>query len=248
MPETIEQYVDFTMISQAEGLKFGVEHYRRRAPHCNGTLVWQFNDVWPGFSWSVVDYDLVPKASYHYLARAYAPLLASFRRDGDTLQLWLSNSGRTEVTTTASVTIAGFDGTDHHCEQVAATVAPGESRAVWSGIDLELTADRYAWVESQDAAFPANRLFFAEIKDIPFGEPKLDIVAMKTGPGKASVTITATGFAYFVHALTPAPDVRFDTNYVDLRDGQTATINVTGLPDDFDPSAIEVHAWRPNHR
>ncbi|MGH9060676.1 MAG: glycosyl hydrolase 2 galactose-binding domain-containing protein, partial [Acidimicrobiales bacterium] len=99
LPETIEQYVDFTMVSQAEGLKFGVEHYRRRQPHCNGTLVWQFNDVWPGFSWSVVDHDLVPKAAYHYLARAYAPVLASFRRDGDRLELWLSNSGRTGVTT-----------------------------------------------------------------------------------------------------------------------------------------------------
>ncbi len=247
LPETIEQYVDFTMISQAEGLKFGVEHYRRRAPHCSGTLVWQFNDVWPGLSWSIVDYDLVPKASYHYLSRAFTPVLASFRRDGDTLELWVSNSGRTAVNANAAVTIAGFDGTDHLRAEVTATVAPGESRAVWRSTDVELTADRYAWVESQDGAFPANRLFFAEIKDIPFGEPKLDVLAVKTGPGEASATITATGFAYFVHALTPASGARFETNYLDLRDGQTATINVTGLPDDFDPATIEVHAWQPDH-
>ena len=31
LPSSIEQYVNFTMISQAEGLKFGIEHYRRRA-------------------------------------------------------------------------------------------------------------------------------------------------------------------------------------------------------------------------
>jgi beta-mannosidase len=245
LPETIRQYVDFTMISQAEGLKFGVEHYRRRAPHCNGTLVWQFNDVWPGFSWSVVDHDLVPKAGYHYLSRAHAPLLASFRRDGDTLELWLSNSGRTEVTTTAAVTVAGFNGRGHLREDVTATVSPGESRAAWTGSGLELGRDRYAWVDSRDGAFPSNRLFFAEIKDIPFGEPKLDVTATKTGPGAASLTVTATGFAYFVHALTPSPAARFDTNYLDLRDGQAATIEVTGLPDDFDPATIEVHAWQP---
>ncbi|WP_211768248.1 glycoside hydrolase family 2 protein [Kutzneria sp. CA-103260] len=242
LPETIEQYVDFTMVSQAEGLKFGVEHYRRRQPHCNGTLVWQFNDVWPGFSWSVVDHDLVPKAGYHYLSRAYVPVLASFRRDGDTLELWLSNSGRTVVTSTATVAIAGFDGTEHLREDVTATVAAGDSRPVWTVGGLELTADRYAWV---DGDFPSNRLFFAEIKDIPFGEPELDVVATTTGPGRASLAITATGFAYFVHALTPVPGARFHTNYLDLRDGDTATIEVTGLPDGFDPAAIEVRAWPP---
>lgn len=245
LPETIEQYVDFTMISQAEGLKFGVEHYRRRAPHCNGALVWQFNDVWPGFSWSVVDHDLVPKAGYHYLSRAFAPVLASFRRDGDRLELWLSNSGRTEVTTTAAVAITGFDGTDHLRLDVTATVAPGESRAVWTAAGLNLAADRYAWVDSHDGAFPSNRLFFAEIKDIPFGQPQLDVTTEKTGPGRATLTITARGFAYFAHALTPAPGTRFDTNYLDLRDGDTATIEITGLPDGVDPASIDVRAYRP---
>ena len=38
------------MTCQAEGLKFGIEHYRRRQPHCSGTLIWQFNDPWPGFT------------------------------------------------------------------------------------------------------------------------------------------------------------------------------------------------------
>jgi beta-mannosidase len=152
------------------------------------------------------------------------------------------------VTTTAAVSVAGFDGTDYLREDVTATVTPGESRAVWTGVGLELAGDRYAWADSQDGAFPSNRLFFAEIKDIPFGEPKLDVAATPTGPGKAVLTITATGFSYFVHALTPLPGTRFDVNYLDLRDGETATIEVTGLPDEFDPASIEVYAWQPRHR
>ena len=79
LPRTLEQYVDFTQITQAEGLKFGIEHFRRRTPHCSGSLIWQYNDCWPGISWSLVDYYGFGKASYFYVKRAYAPVMASFK-------------------------------------------------------------------------------------------------------------------------------------------------------------------------
>jgi beta-mannosidase len=40
------------------------------------------------------------------------------------------------------------------------------------------------------------------------------------------------------------PGARFHNNYLDLRAGETATIEVTGLPDDVDPADIEVRAWQ----
>jgi hypothetical protein len=36
--EDLDEYIDFSMISQAEGLKFALELFRRRKPHCSGTL------------------------------------------------------------------------------------------------------------------------------------------------------------------------------------------------------------------
>lgn len=243
LPRDIDQYVDFTMVSQAEGLKFGIEHYRRRAPHCAGTLVWQFNDVWPGFSWSIVDYELAPKAGYHYAARAFAPVLASFRRDQGVLELWLSNSGRTPVHTNALVTLAAFGGETALREQVEIALAPGQSRRVWARDGLPLTADRFAWVESTDGGFGPNRLFFAEIKDIRWLPTSLDVTAESTGPGTARLTVTASRYAYLVHVLTPAPGVRFGDNYLDLRAGDTAVIEVSGLPDGFDPATLVVRTY-----
>jgi hypothetical protein len=38
LPRDLEEYIDFSMIAQAEGLKFAIEHFRRRKPHCSGTL------------------------------------------------------------------------------------------------------------------------------------------------------------------------------------------------------------------
>ena len=54
LPSDSDQYILFSQIAKAEGLKFGIEHFRRRKPHCSGTLIWQLDDCWPGLSWSAL--------------------------------------------------------------------------------------------------------------------------------------------------------------------------------------------------
>jgi beta-mannosidase len=239
LPTSLDTYVDFTMVSQAEGLKFGIEHYRRRQPSNNGTLIWQFNDVWPGFTWSVVDYDGVPKASYYYAKRAFSPVLASFTRDGNQLELWLSNSTATSVDVRALVTLGSVDDALGEHIEVRATVSPRHSVMAWS-TSGEFGADQVAWVESPDGLFPANRLFFAEIKDIPFLPATLDVNVIETGVGTATIDITADRYAYFVHAPTPTPGVRFSDNYLDLRPGEPREIQVRGLTAAADISSLKV--------
>lgn len=47
-----------------------LESIRRAVPRSMGSLFWQFNDLWPVFSWSSVDYYGQWKA-LHYVARYY---------------------------------------------------------------------------------------------------------------------------------------------------------------------------------
>jgi len=101
LPEDLDEYVDFSMISQAEGLKSALEHFRRRKPHCSGTLFWQLNDCWPVPSWSVLDYNGFGKAGYYYARRAHPPLLASLQALPDgSMERWLTNDTLTEKRTT----------------------------------------------------------------------------------------------------------------------------------------------------
>jgi beta-mannosidase len=220
LPQTLQEYVDFTMISQAEALKFGVEHYRRQQPHTSGTLIWQFNDVWPGFSWSIVDYDIVPKAGYYFARRAFSPVLASFRQAGDLLELWLTNGTATARTVTAEVSVGPYEKT------VTAALEPGQSRVVWSRMGT-FGPDEFAWVSAPDGDFPANRLFFGEIKDLRLVDEPLDI---RVVDGE-NIEITAPRFAYFVRVLSATPQARFSDNYVTLRAGESIRIRVTGVAD-----------------
>ncbi|GIM87543.1 glycoside hydrolase family 2 protein [Salinispora arenicola] len=242
LPQTMTQYVDFTMAAQAEGLKFGVEHYRRRQPHCSGTLVWQFNDVWPGFSWSVVDHDAVPKSSWYALRRAYAPVLASFAETAAGLELWVSNSTAAVVRTTAVVELTDADGATTRTFEIAVSVEPGESRCVWTRSE-RLRTGEWAWVSSADKAFGPNRVFGGEVRDLHLGVESPKWTVERTGDTSATVTLRATSLTYQVRVTAGVPGVRYSDNYLDLRPGDEAVIVLERLPADFDPATVTVQTY-----
>jgi len=70
-----DAFVYLSQLNQAEAIKFGVEHWRARKYKTAGTLYWQYNDSWPVFSWSCVDYFKRPKALYYYTKKFYADIL-----------------------------------------------------------------------------------------------------------------------------------------------------------------------------
>ena len=229
LPATVEEYVDFTMACQAEGLKHGVEHYRRRQPHCNGTLVWQLNDSWPGLSWSVIDFDLVPKAGYWFLQRAYSPLLASFRVANGILELWVSNSGCDTVDLELTVEIGRLTGGSDERHDLAVTASPYTSGPVWSAPLPD--GAQAAWVSEATGRLPDNRRFFGPLRSLPLQEATLTPVVEDATAGSARIRLTAQGYAYMARLLCDQPGARFSTNYVDLRDGQSCVIDVTDIPE-----------------
>ena len=232
LPQTLEEYVDFSMIAQAEGLKFGVEHFRRRKPHCSGTLVWQLNDCWPVLSWSVLDYYGVGKAGYFYLRRVYNPVLASFKALPDgSVELWLTNDTLSAVEETIAVRLGTFAGETIWAEEIAVAVPANSSRPVrhWSAEQLAAAADRYLVVRAATERFPPNRHFFAAIKDLQRDllPPAMQVTPVSDGELRVELTAAATAYAFFVHLTMPQEAAQFSDNYFDLEPGERRTVTVT---------------------
>lgn len=249
MPYDVASYADFSMATQAEGMKFGIEHYRRRRPHCSGALLWQFNDAWPGMSWSLLDYDGVGKAAYYFAQRAFAPVLASFTWSASGgLALWVTNDLRTDVSVRLRVRVATFTGATVLAEDVSAPAPAGSSLRVWSAEADRVAGgpDRYAWAEPVDGSeelVGANRLFFGPVKRLEFGPSRLEWRVVRAAEGCAELELTGHGYTYLARVAAPAPGVTFSTNYLDLRDGDTVRIAVRGLPAGFDPADLEVAGY-----
>jgi beta-mannosidase len=76
-PKDFDMTLWLSQILQGYGIKIGAEYWRQTMPKSMGCVYWQYNDIWPGQSWSSVDYFGRWKA-LHYMARKfYAPILVS---------------------------------------------------------------------------------------------------------------------------------------------------------------------------
>jgi len=245
-PEDLDEYVDFSMISQAEGLKFALEHFRRRKPHCSGTLFWQLNDCWPVLSWSVIDYHGFGKAGYYYARRAYSPVLASFKALPDgSIELWITNDTLPDITDDVTVRLGTFEGTTIWEDNLRTGVPANSSRPVarWDAGRASGAPDRYLAVSSDHDRFPSNRHFFAPIKDLQRDavEPSVDITP--TGEHELQVRLEAPAYAYLVHLEVPDEATHLSDNYFDLEPGQQRTTSVTNEKRELQPENIKVR-WR----
>ena len=230
LPESLDEYIDYSMIAQAEGLKFGIEHYRRRMPHCSGTLVWQLNDCWPVLSWSVLDYYGRGKAGYYYLKRVYAPILASFKElPEDGLELWITNDSGDDLRDEIVPRLATFSGEIIREESLTILAPARSSQPVkrWNAAELGAGADRYYGVRSATNRFLENRHFFVPIKDLQRQPAQVTMLVTPIDDHHLQVELHADHFAYFVHLSFPETGTHFTDNFFDLPAGSSRTISVT---------------------
>ncbi len=70
-PSSTADLVYLSQLEQALGLEAAISWWRS-LPECNGILVWQLNDIWPGASWSTLEYDGSWKPAHYHLKRIFA--------------------------------------------------------------------------------------------------------------------------------------------------------------------------------
>jgi beta-mannosidase len=247
LPHDLSEYVDYSMLCQAEGLKLGIEHYRRRKFHCSGSLFWQWNDCWPGISWSVLDYYGFPKAAYFFVRRAYAPVLASFTEDSDGgVNIWVTNDLLTPANETLEWMHSTFDGDVLDREAVAVRVPPNDSLPVARIPGDRLGGDRRAtflWVRGNGGLVPENRHFFAEIKDLVRGRAHVSVRWQEREDGLVA-TLSSDGYAYFVHVFVPLEGVRYSDNWLDIPPGERRSVILSAAAGQrLTPNMVEVD-WR----
>lgn len=90
-PKDLASIAYISQCSQAEAVRYAVEHLRQNRGRCMGTTYWQLNDNWPTASWSSIDYYGRWKALHYTAKRCYDPVLLSIKESAQSAEIWVTN-------------------------------------------------------------------------------------------------------------------------------------------------------------
>ncbi|MBB6251161.1 beta-mannosidase [Nitrospirillum iridis] len=236
-PKDFASFVYLSQVMQAEGIQMAAEHLRASRPHSMGSLYWQLNDVWPGASWSSVDYFGRWKALQFHARRFYAPLLAAAQRHNGKTEVHLVSDLTTPVDAQWRLRVMDMDGTVRQERVTPITLAPLASTDVGTFDDAALLkgADpkrTVAVVELLQGGQPVSHevVYFADAVDLALPDPGITAEVSPSAGGYV-LTLKAGKLARGVWVEFGEQDATLSDNAFDLLPGQSVVIAVRSAAD-----------------
>ncbi len=222
LPKDFESLVYLSLVLQAEGIRYGVEHWRRHTNRVSGTLYWQLNDCWPVASWASLDYFGRWKALHYAARRFYAPLMLSIEDAPPKQSIFISSDMLKDWNGTVRWSLVDLDGKVFTSGEKAASVSTNGVTAVESldfsqylnddsRRELAFVAELY----EGEICLARQAAFFAPTKHLKLKDPQVTS-ALSAKDDMLSIEISSKSLARLVEINLNGADVVFSDNYFDL--------------------------------
>jgi len=231
MPKDFPALVYLSSILQAEGIRYGVEHWRRNRDRVSGTLIWQLNDCWPVASWASLDYFGRWKALHYSAKRFYAPLLLSVADEGKTMKIHITSDLVKPVDVVVRWRLEMLDG---NClksgEQILRARALADTLVGSYDFSTLVSFENQRKVVFVAELWQAGDLVSRSItpcvanKHLELRKPDLRVQSRVEGK-TLCVEVTAHTLARFVELSFDGTDAVFSDNYFDVPAGTTLTVS-----------------------
>lgn len=117
-PKNFESLLYISQMIQAEGIRCGVEHWRRIFGRCMGVIYWQLNDCWPVASWSGIDSCGRWKALHYFSRKFFSPLMVSADNTGKKMDIYVTNDLNRKEELEICWTLYRFDGSQVRADKL----------------------------------------------------------------------------------------------------------------------------------
>ena len=244
LPKDFASMVYLSMALQAEGIRYGVEHWRRYPERVAGILYWQLNDCWPVASWSSVDYFGRWKALHYAARRFFAPVMLSIEDKPPQQGVYISNDGLESWEGAVKWWLETLEGEGITSGQAPVKVAPQAATLVCEPDFSEQITDNnlrklvfIAELWQGDRLVARQTAYFVPIKHLALSEPGISR-KLQSQDGKIMVELSSQSLAPLVEVSLSATDMVFSDNYFNLPAGRSALISCP-MPDGWTLSMAE---------
>ena len=230
LPKDFTSLVYLSMALQAEGIRYGVEHWRRHPERVAGTIYWQLNDCWPVASWSSLDYFGRWKALHYIARRFFAPLLLSIEDNPPKQNVYVTNDRRETWQGSLRWSLETLDGQALDSGAALVSVNPQSALQVCS-LDFSgqvnddnrrnLVFITELWQDDQRIALQTAS--FVPIKHLRLADPELT-VETRVEQGQLWIELAAQRLALLLECSLVGTEVVFSDNYFNLPAGRIIQI------------------------
>ncbi|MGN0521725.1 MAG: glycoside hydrolase family 2 protein [Eubacterium sp.] len=218
-PKEFEYLPYLTGIVQSECIKNATVHFRQNKGRCNGSVFWQFNDVWNCPSWSSVDFEGVPKALQYNAKEFFAPVTVTCKKEKGRAEIFAHNDTLMPVKLMLHLELRSFDCAVIAEKQYSISLKPNSFERVTT-----VTPPKNSFIR-----LSFNDTVITEILDAPSRLPlkRANITASLEGN---KLKLTSDNFAYSVciEADEPPKD-----NYFSLLKGESRTVEFENPPKEY---------------
>jgi beta-mannosidase len=234
---------------QARAVQTGLKHFRSLYERCSGTILWQFNDMWPAISWAVLDYTGHRKLAWYAMQEAYRPRAVILTRPDFQMPLTLINDTAETWRTPVSLYLVDSNGeviekAEEHLEVEPYSAKRFDTHKLLPSLK---NADNLTFVCVDAGGIRTAR---RASMDPAEGILKNNVKATIEVNGKtAKVHVTAD---HFVHELCLLPEIvvehaRVEKQFVALLPHETVTFEITA-PVSLEPlkENLDLIVWSHN--
>ena len=233
-PSSFETVLYASQLLQADGIRYGVEHFRRNRGRCMGAIYWQLNDCWPVASWSSIDYCGRLKALHYYAKRFFAPLMLSCEEQGmmssgkvlnwqhfdefeKSIRLNVANETREDAVVTVRWALrnpkAEILQSDEQQVKVPALTSVWLDKVEFPDVDVYTQYISYE-MEQDGAVISDGTVNFSYPKYFRYEDPQLTCRVIED-----EIEVTASAYAKSVEILNEKEDLILSDNYFDMNAG-----------------------------
>lgn len=232
-PKDFDSLLYASQLIQAEGLRYGVEHWRRSRGRCMGSIYWQLNDCWPVASWASIDYFGRWKALHYTAKKFFAPILVSACEEGTHVSIHVSNESLVKVS--GKLTWALMDVKSNIIQKTEKDIQiDALSSKEFENLNfaeklnskqlLRNTYLEYSFLVENDIV-SSGTVLFVRAKHFNFVNPEITTEVSEEND-KFIVLVRSKAFARFVELNLKEADAVFSDNFFDLSAGNARKIEI----------------------